>query len=261
MERELEWLEDFRSMRLLVMFFLVAATCISARFVPPQPAGTMNFSSLHPALAETAQALLSDTASIDAERKVELRALGSWVAEAEVEGRPAALIFICTHNSRRSHLSQVWAQVAAEAAGLNRVQTFSGGTEATACNPRTVGAMQRAGFEVTEVNRVHGSTNPTYAVSAGPAMAEMPCFSKTYGHESNPQEGFGAVMTCSSADQGCPLVYGSAARFSVPYVDPKVSDGTAEEEFTYDARLRQIGTEMLYVMGHAARGAQAKLSR
>jgi hypothetical protein len=80
----------------------------------------------------------------------------------------------------------------------------------------------------------------------------MRCFSKKYGHQANPQEGFGAVMTCSSADKGCPLVYGSSARFSVPYVDPKVSDGTPEEAATYDARLRQIGTEMLYVMGHAA---------
>jgi hypothetical protein len=59
-------------------------------------------------------------------------------------------------------------------------------------------------------------------------------------------------MTCSSADRGCPVVYGSAARFSTPYVDPKVSDGTAEEDSTYDARLRQIGTEMLYVMGQVA---------
>jgi hypothetical protein len=68
-------------------------------------------------------------------------------------------------------------------------------------------------------------------------------------------------MTCSSADKGCPLVYGSDARFSVPYVDPKVSDGTPEEAATYDARLRQIGTEMLYVMGHAARLVDATRPR
>jgi hypothetical protein len=99
---------------------------------------------------------------------------------------------------------------------------------------------------------LHGATNPTYEVTAGPSLEPMRCFSKVYGDDFNPSDGFGAVMTCSSADRGCPLVYGSAARFSTPYVDPKVSDGTAAEDSTYNARLRQIGTEMLYVMGQVA---------
>ena len=93
-------------------------------------------------------------------------------------------------------------------------------------------------------------TNPTYLVSTG--VSDMACFSKKYGDEPNPSEGFGAVMTCSSADRGCPLVYGADARFAIPYVDPKVSDGTAAEAATYDARLEQIGTEMLYLMGQVA---------
>ncbi len=80
----------------------------------------------------------------------------------------------------------------------------------------------------------------------------MACFSKKYGDEPNPREGFGAVMTCSSADRGCPIVYGADARFAIPYVDPKVSDGTDAEAATYDARLEQIGTEMLYLMGQVA---------
>ena len=83
-------------------------------------------------------------------------------------------------------------------------------------------------------------------------MTDLSCFSKKYGDESNPSEGFGAVMTCSSADRGCPLVYGADARFAIPYVDPKVSDGTDAEAATYDARLEQIGTEMLYLMGQVA---------
>ena len=90
------------------------------------------------------------------------------------------------------------------------------------------------------------------AVSAMPSAQPMPCFSKTYGDDANPREGFAAVMTCSSADRGCPVVYGAAGRFTIPYIDPKVSDGTPKEAATYDARLRQIGTEMLYVMGQVA---------
>lgn len=212
----------------------------------------VNMNPWNPRLAETTAKLLKDTASVAEERKSELNALAQWTAETLNERGQADLIFICTHNSRRSHLSQVWAQVGAEMAGLKGVRTFSGGTEATACNPRTVAAMERAGFDVLPVDTLHGASNPTYAVSAMPSAQPMPCFSKTYGDDANPQEGFAAVMTCSSADRGCPVVYGAAGRFAIPYIDPKVSDGTPQEAATYDARLRQIGTEMLYMMGQVA---------
>lgn len=213
---------------------------------------TMDSTLLHPSLASTAAELLQDTSAIDAARTAELNALATWVGEELSSKGHVDLTFICTHNSRRSHLAQVWTQVAADMAGLEGVRTYSGGTEATACNPRTVAAMERAGFDVGVLDTLHGEMNPTYEVTAGPDLAPMRCFSKTYGHELNPNEGFGAVMTCSSADRGCPVVYGSAARFSTPYVDPKVSDGTAKEDSIYDARLRQIGTEMLYLMGQVA---------
>lgn len=230
------------SLTLWMVFALVACT----------PPISMDSTLLHPTLATTAAELLQDTTAIEANRTAELNALATWVSEELSSHGHVDLTFICTHNSRRSHLAQVWAQVAADMAGLKGVRTYSGGTEATACNPRTVGAMKRAGFGVVVRDTLHGAANPTYEVTAGPGLAPMGCFSKTYGHEVNPREGFGAVMTCSSADRGCPVVYGSAMRFSTPYLDPKVSDGTAEEDSTYDARLRQIGTEMLYVMGQVA---------
>ena len=211
---------------------------------------TVNMNPWNPRLAETTVRLLEDTASVSEERKSELNALAQWTAESLEARGQADLIFICTHNSRRSHLSQVWAQVGADVAGVKGIRTFSGGTEATACNPRTVAAMQRAGFEVVQQDTIHGEANPTYLVSTG--VTDMACFSKKYGDEPNPGEGFGAVMTCSSADRGCPVVYGADARFAIPYVDPKVSDGTDAEAATYDARLEQIGTEMLYLMGQVA---------
>lgn len=212
----------------------------------------MDSKQLHPTLASTVAELLKDTSKVDAARLNELNDLVAWVHEELAVHGHADLTFICTHNSRRSHMAQVWAQVGADIAGLEGVQTYSGGTEATACNPRTVAALKRAGFEVAVADTLHGSTNPTYEVGAGPGLKPMRCFSKTYSHEVNPTEGYGAVMTCSSADRGCPVVYGSATRFSTPYVDPKVSDGTALEDSTYDARLREIGVEMLYVMSQVA---------
>ena len=212
----------------------------------------MKVNSLHPQLAAVAEDLLADTATVSEERKAELNDFAQWVANRLHATGEAEMIFICTHNSRRSHLAQVWAQVAADIAGLEGVRTYSGGTEATACNPRTVAAMRRAGFDVAEWDTTHGSSNPTYEVRPGPQFQGMSCFSKVYGHDINPASGFAAVMTCSSADRGCPIVYGSDARFAIPYVDPKGSDGTPAEDATYDERLRQIGREMLFVMGKAS---------
>lgn len=234
-------------------FLVLAATLAVSSCQSPSPSNAM----LNPTLSDLASALMLDTTEVPASRQTELNALASWTAQSLEEKGSADLIFICTHNSRRSHLAQVWAQTAADMLSLEGIRTFSGGTEATACNPRTVEAMKRAGFQVATADTLHGATNPTYSVQAGSTLEGMPCFSKTYGHEVNPQSGFAAVMTCSSADRGCPIVYGADARFAVPYIDPKVSDDTDQEAATYDARLRQIGTEMLYLMGKVKEDVKA----
>ena len=224
----------------------------------PSTQTTMTLDRLHPFLAQTVESMADDTVDIAQARQSELNEVALWVADMLIDSGHVDLTFICTHNSRRSHLAQVWAQVSAEVSGLGGVRTYSGGTEATACNPRTVATLRRAGFQVAVQDTVHGATNPTYNVSMGKCVPGMACFSKTYTDEANPQQGFGAVMTCSSADRGCPLVFGAAARFATPYVDPKVSDGTGEEAATYDARSRQIGTEMLYLMGEVKRRIGSK---
>ena len=213
-----------------------------------QTPAPMAESTFYPNLMERVEVLMEGAEAIPEERKVELQALAQWVTAQLAQSDSADLVFICTHNSRRSHLAQVWAQVGADLRGLDGVRTFSGGTESTACNPRTVAAMQRAGFEVSVHDQDHGEENPTYAVLPGPSSTPQLCFSKTYGDDANPAEGFAAVMTCSDADKGCPIVYGAAARFATPYVDPKVSDGTGQEAATYDARCAQIGGEMLWMM-------------
>ena len=188
--------------------------------------------------------------AIPADRKAELEALAAFVRSARDTG-VARLNFICTHNSRRSHFGQVWAQVGAHHFGIDSlVQTYSGGTEATAFNERAVGALRRAGLDV---HPAAISDNPRYAVLYAADRAPMVCFSKKYDDASaNPTSGFAAVMTCAQADRGCPVVYGSAARFSTPYEDPKASDGSLEERDTYDERCAQIAREMLYVMSRAA---------
>lgn len=185
----------------------------------------------------------------DPERLAELNALADWIAEQPLD-TPTELIFICTHNSRRSHMGQIWAQAAAWHHGLDDVRTFSGGTEATAFNPRAVTALRDLGVGIHTPDP--GAANPTYQVHLQPERPATTAWSKVYSAPENPQHGFAAVMTCSDADEACPLVFGADSRFAIPYVDPKVSDGTAEESATYRERAEQIGTELFYVMSRAA---------
>ncbi len=182
-------------------------------------------------------------------RKTELDALADFIQTAADTGQ-AKVTFICTHNSRRSHFGQVWAEVAAHHFGLDSVvTTYSGGTEVTAFNERAVAALRRSGLDIHPA--VIGE-NTRYSVRYADDRDPMICFSKKYDDAAaNPTSGFAAVMTCSQADKACPLVYGAAARFSTPYVDPKVSDGTPEEVNTYDERCAQIAREMLYAMSRA----------
>jgi hypothetical protein len=165
-------------------------------------------------------------------------------------GKPAKLTFICTHNSRRSHMSQIWAQTAAYYYGLNEVSAFSGGTEATACNCRTVAAMRRVGFEITDATT---GDNPIYVVRYAEDRPPIRAYSKIYNADANPTNNFIALMTCSSADKSCPVVNGSIARFAIHYVDPRLCDDTPTETAAYNERCREIAREMFYIMSEVRR--------
>ena len=204
---------------------------------------------LHPELQRYVQdRVLPGIAEIPAERREQLDLIVAFVKERKAAGTTADLTFICTHNSRRSHLSQLWAATAAWAHGLDHVRTFSGGTEATAFNPRAVSAVERAGYQVVKGE----GGNPVYAVSFTEDHDPERCWSKVYDDPANPQKGFCAVMTCSEADANCPIVRGALDRVSLPYVDPKEADDTPEEAARYDERCLQIATELWYVMQQAA---------
>lgn len=190
------------------------------------------------------EASLAEFDRIPEDRRKALRKVAAYVSKQVDSGQDVRLTFICTHNSRRSHMSQLWAQTAAEYFGIPGVSTFSGGTETTAFNPRAVAAMRRAGFRVEKSGE---GDNPVYVVSNGRGRQPMTAFSKEYFHESNPQQDFCAVMTCSRADESCPVVRGAAYRVAIPYDDPKAFDGTALESAKYDERCRQISREMLYL--------------
>lgn len=197
----------------------------------------------YPLLTETIQTLTNNFDAIPAERKTILRQLTDFIESRAKKHETTDLIFICTHNSRRSHISQIWAQAAAAFYEIPNVLSYSGGTEATAFNPRAVKAMQDAGFKIAAISE---ETNPKYEVSFSNDANPVMSFSKKYDSQSNPQKGFAAIMTCSHADENCPVVFGMEKRISLPYNDPKDFDGTPRESEKYAERVREIGTEILY---------------
>ena len=207
------------------------------------PNSTKSSVTFYQALDETISSLIRNFDTIPDSRKEILKQLTAFVEDKLKANQKIELIFICTHNSRRSHLSQIWGQAAAAYYGIKNVLSYSGGTEATAFNPRAVKAVKEAGFKV---NATSEGTNPVYEVTFSDEANGVIAFSKKYDSKSNPQKGFAAVMTCSHADENCPVVSGMEKRISLPYNDPKDFDDTPQEAAKYAERVREIGTEILY---------------
>ncbi len=181
---------------------------------------------------------------IPLERKMALKEISDYISQKKKLQKDIELTFICTHNSRRSHISQIMAQAAAAYYGVGNIYCYSGGTEVTAFNINAVKALRAIGFEIAATNSL---LNPVYEVKYGSTTPKLIAFSKLYTSMPNPQKEYGAVLTCSQADVSCPIVQGADGRFKLPYEDPKLSDGTPEQDQVYAERCKQIGLEMLYV--------------
>jgi arsenate reductase len=202
---------------------------------------------LLPLLSATQKQLSKEFDQISLERMELLNGLTEFVQKKIDAKQNVYLNFICTHNSRRSHLAQLWAQAAAFHYGVPRVECFSGGTEATAFNPRAVKAMQEAGFNITTKK---DGDNPVYEVRFATDASAVIAFSKKYDDPFNHNKDFAAVMTCSHADENCPLVVGASGRIALTYDDPKNFDGTPQEAATYKERVLEIGREILFAFSN-----------
>ena len=192
------------------------------------------------------QTILSlDINQISEDRKKLLNPLITFIKEKIANNESIALNFICTHNSRRSHLSQVWAQTIAHYVGIKNINCYSGGTEATTMFPMAAETLKNHGFEIAQLSE---TSNPIYSIKYAANQHPIIGFSKTFDDDFNPKSNFAAIMTCSSADEGCPLVVGSDGRFPITFEDPKVFDHTPLQKEKYRERSLQIATELLYVM-------------
>lgn len=209
---------------------------------------TSTYPDLYPTLLAYIQSNVADPPPLRCEL---LDRMSRFIRAKDEAGQTANLVFICTHNSRRSHLAALWAQAAAAYYGLHTVRCFSGGTEATAFYPSAVNALRKAGFQITAPARPV-ATNPRYQVRLGSTLPAIEAFSKTFSDPPNPRSDFAALMTCSEAATACPIVPGASVRVPLSYRDPKEADGTPEESARYSERSRQICQEMLYAVRRAA---------
>ncbi|HEX6961313.1 MAG TPA: protein-tyrosine-phosphatase [Lacipirellula sp.] len=217
-------------------------------------ASNMSAAELLPPLAKYVEARIAEFEEIPAERRERLLEIAEYVRSPREADAPGRLTFICTANSRRSQLGQAWAAVAAARYGVDGVEAFSGGTEASAFNPRTIAALERAGVAIEGALTANNMPdNPRYSLLISQKQDPQVFFSKRYDERPNPQKGFCAIMVCSEADESCPNVPGANARVSLPYDDPKAADGTPEEARVYDERCAQIAREMLFVFSQAAK--------
>ncbi len=182
--------------------------------------------------------------SISEERKIVLQPLVNFIQEKAISQQEIRLNLICTHNSRRSHLSQVWAQTAAAYYGIKNVFCYSGGTEATAMFPMAAKTLSKQGFQIKTIAE---GNNPVYAIKYNENAHPVIGFSKTFDDSFNPQSEFAAILTCSSADQGCPFIAGAEKRIPITFEDPKAFDNTPQQAEKYEERSIQIATEMFYV--------------
>lgn len=185
-----------------------------------------------------------DTTVITEERKIELQPLIDFIQQKVANKSEVRLNFVCTHNSRRSHLSQIWAQTLASYFNINNVYCYSSGTEATALFPVVAETLTATGFNIKMLSE---GNNPVYCIKYAPNKHPVIGFSKTIDDSFNPQSEFAAIMTCDSANEACPVIVGAEKRIPVMFADPKAFDNTPQQAEKYQERSLQIATELSYV--------------
>lgn len=162
----------------------------------------------------------------------DVRPAAEAIATALTKG-PIQLLFVCTHNSRRSQLSEALASHRWQ--GDPRITMRSCGTEQTACHPSTAQALEDLGWEVQDLG------NGRFQVQRDLTTHNL--WSKTF--DEVPRDlPIVAMMTCAEADKACPAIVGAVARIPWRYPDPKIADGTPESRATYRAVAEAIARDL-----------------
>ncbi len=140
-----------------------------------------------------------------------------------------SIVFVCTHNSRRSQFCQVWSQILSDIYKLN-LSFQSAGVIKTEVYVEVIRSLQRAGVDIDETGTILINNK------------QVSLFSKSLD-EIN-LKAFISMMTCSDAEKSCPTDPRSKKNISLFYPDPKRFDGTKDEIKEYDFTCKSIAAEI-----------------
>lgn len=182
--------------------------------------------------------------TISDDRKNLLLSISDKIFEEFEDRDKVNLNFICTHNSRRSQLAQVWSFFAIEYFKLENIYAFSGGSEVTAFHRNTVKCLQKTGFDFNVEDFSH--QNPLYLISFKGTKKTTKGFSKTFDSDKN-EYPYIAITTCDHADQNCPFIPDAIHRFHLPYTDPKTADNTEFQNDKYLETSKKIAGELFII--------------
>jgi len=188
---------------------------------------------------------------IKKERKTKLAVLAAQIKQLKRELSPVEIMVVCTHNSRRSHMGELWLRVGIDYYGLSNLRIHSAGTERSAINIRTIRSFQAIGLLVEK--SMNKEENPNYKINWRTDEKSYTGYSKEIGSEELPTNGIVSILVCEDAAENCPFIVGSKLRINLPYEDPKRYDDTLEERTKYLERNLEIGSEMFYLLSELER--------
>lgn len=173
-------------------------------------------------------------------RQDEIERYAREIAQHIKESGSANIVYVCTHNSRRSQFAQFWSAYHTDALKLP-ITSYSAGTERTACHSNVLEVLRLEGFSITSEEANHK------VMLNHKSFVELS--SKTLDSDDLPEEYF-AIMTCSDADENCPYIPDALDRFRLTFKDPKWSDNSAEAIQVYQETSKQISTDINYLLEH-----------
>ena len=127
---------------------------------------------------------------------------------------------------------------------LDFIKPYSGGTEIETVNLNVINSLINSGLKIEKTHK----GKAIYLLKSFKKDKGINLYSKVYNSKLNPSKHFIAIMTCSDADQMCPVIKGAEKKVSLPYSDPRVSDNTGLKKEVYNQTCSIIAKEMFYLM-------------
>jgi hypothetical protein len=221
----------------IVVCFILCLSCSNSDLIP-----------FNPELMSYCQSLQDEFVNVPDSTGKMLKEAGTYIIDHLNSGRETSISFVCEHNSRKSHLGQVWTQMAAQYYGIDSVICYSGGTTPTYVNQRIIKALENTGFQISE--KGIAGEGPIYYLNYNKPSQGFEIFSKRYDHAMNPDTNYIAISLCYNPEECCPITGGADEQLTIPYPDLQPYDNTPLETKMYDEQCRMIARDMFFMMNY-----------